>query len=113
MQVDADRVPTTIRRKDGWRRVPKVVGSGKVAFLTIEGLDQRTLAARRAKQMVASIEEEFGNDLTTAQKQMTLNAAILSTMIEDLSARWLIGERVDFEDFTSLINTQRRLLSAL
>jgi hypothetical protein len=91
----------------------KPVNNGKVQLLTLESLDGRTLAARRAHQLVDAIEEDMGGDLTVSQKQMATHAAILGAMIEDMAANWLLGKKIDHAVYSTLINTQRRLLEAL
>jgi hypothetical protein len=93
--------------------LPDRPGGGKLQLMTIDDLDGRTLAARRAKQLVGAIEEDLGGELTVSQRQLATHAAILGAMIESMSARWLQGEAVDLANYALLINAQRRILAAL
>jgi hypothetical protein len=89
---------------------------GKLQLLTIGNLDGRTLAARRAKELISAIAEDIGCDtdeLTTSQRQLIQHAAILGAMIEDYATRWLLGEKIDQVNYAMLINAQRRILAAL
>jgi hypothetical protein len=91
----------------------KPTHNGKVTLMTFADLDGRTLAARRARQLVGAIEDDLGGDLTVSQRQLATNAAILGAMIESMSARWLQGGTVDLASYALLINAQRRCLAAL
>lgn len=91
----------------------KASGNGKLRLMTIDDLDGRTLAARRAHQLVGAIEDDLGGDLTTSQRQLAQHAAILGAMVEDLATRWLQGEKIDQTMYATLINSQRRVLAAL
>lgn len=88
--------------------------NGKLrGLMTIDDLDGRTLAARRAKDLIAAIEEDMGGDLTVSQRQLVQHAAMLGAMVEDLATRWLLGEKIDQANYALLINAQRRVLGAL
>jgi hypothetical protein len=71
---------------------------GKLQLMTLESLDGRTLAARRAKQLVGAIEENMGGDLTISQRQLATHAAILGAMIESMATQWLLGERLTYSN---------------
>jgi hypothetical protein len=89
----------------------------KAQLRTIADLDQRTLAYRRARDLIDSIKSDLGiaddDELTTNQRQLIQHAALLGAMCEDLAARWLTGEKIDQAAYSQLINTQRRILEAL
>jgi hypothetical protein len=91
--------------------------STKPKLMSFNDLDGRTLAARRAKQLVSSIKKDIGcgddEELTTGQQQLATHAAILGAMIESVAAQWLLGQPVDLATFSMLINTQRRVLAEL
>jgi hypothetical protein len=91
----------------------KAGNNGKLRLMTLHDLDGRTLASRRAKELIATIEEDLGSDLTVSQRQLVRHAAILGAMIESLAARWLLGEPIDQNTYAMLINAQRRVLAAL
>jgi hypothetical protein len=80
---------------------------------SIDDLDGRTHAARRARQLIGAIEEDLGGDLTVSQRQLAQHAAILGAMLEDAATRWLSGETIDQSNYALLINAQRRILDAL
>jgi hypothetical protein len=92
----------------------KPAHNGKLrGLMTIDDLDGRTLAARRAKDLIAAIEDDMGGDITVSQRQLIQHAAILGAMVEDLATRWLLGEKIDQANYALLINAQRRVLGAL
>lgn len=105
---------TAIAARSNAGRHDKPAVNGKLrGLMTIEDLDGRTLAARRAKDLIAAIEEDMGGDLTVSQRQLVQHAAILGAMVEDLATRWLLGEKIDQANYALLINAQRRVLVAL
>jgi hypothetical protein len=63
--------------------------------------------------LILSIEDDRGGELTTSQHQLAMHAALLGSMIEDLATRWLQGETIDQTVYSTLINTQRRVMSEL
>ncbi len=103
----------TIERRSDTDLPTKATGNGKLRLMTLHDLDGRTLASRRAKELIATIAEDMGGDLTVPQRQLVQHAAILGAMIESLAARWLLGEPIDQNTYAMLINAQRRVLAAL
>jgi hypothetical protein len=101
-----------------WVRVdtlePDKQGSnGKLRLMTLESLDGRTLAGRRARELISEIEEELGDEPTVAQRQLARHAAILGAMIENIGVKWLQGETVALAEYALLINAQRRAFESL
>ena len=56
---------------------PTSKAAGKVRLKTIAGLDQRTIAARRAAALAATFAAELGGDLSDLQHVAVQNAAAL------------------------------------
>jgi hypothetical protein len=87
----------------------------KVRFITIDHLDGRTGAARRVRELVASIESDLGGGehLTAGQRQLIQRAGVLGAFIEDSEVRWACGEPIDVGEYLAAINAQRRVLVTL
>jgi hypothetical protein len=83
----------------------------KAKLATLDQLDGRTIAARRARDTITAIEGDLGGaeNLTTAMRQIIESAAVTSAMVADLGSRWLAGEQIDLALFCTLGNAQRRL----
>jgi hypothetical protein len=81
----------------------------------LSDLDGRTTSAKRARQLVSSLENDLGgsDSITTAVRQLIQHAALLGAYIEDAETRWLRHEQVELSDFLHAINSQRRLLTVL
>jgi hypothetical protein len=100
------------------RRKPVRSSGNKVVLKTLEHLDGRTLAARRAHQLIAAISRDLtgGTDnsqLTEGTKQLIQRAAMLGAMVESNEACWLSGDTVDLTSYFAALNSQRRILVTL
>ena len=84
-------------------------------MLTLDDLDGRTLAARRAKSLVESIEIDLGGSdrLTAAQRELVTRAAVMGALLEDKETRLLMGKRSDLSNYLATVNAQRRVLETL
>jgi hypothetical protein len=95
----------------------KAKGAGKMRLQTLSQLDQRTLAARRVRTLIAAITLDVtggdNNQLTEATKQLIQNAAMLAAIIESSASAWLSGDPVDLPSYYAALNSQRRLLLTL
>lgn len=89
--------------------------AGKVRLLTLEHLDGRTAAARRARDVVAAIESDLGGGerLTEAERQIVRRAAVLATIVESGEATWLAGGELDLQSHNGSVNTLRRLFESV
>lgn len=89
--------------------------AGKVRLLTLADLDGRTLAARRAKDVVAAIESDLGGgeQLSEAERQLVRRAGVLAVMAESAEASWLAGGEIDPAQHGATVNTLRRTLEAV
>jgi hypothetical protein len=87
----------------------------KVRFVTIDHLDGRTGAARRVRELVASIESDLGgaDQLTAGQRQLVQRAGVLGAFIEHNEALWAAGDTIDVGEYLAAINAQRRVLVTL
>jgi hypothetical protein len=86
---------------------------GKIRLGSIDELDGRTAAAKKAQALVAGLVADLGADPSTGQRQLVTRAALLAAIIEDMEARWIGGEQIDFSEYTLLVNAQRRLLATV
>ena len=82
---------------------------------TLAELDGRTIAAKQAHATISAIESDLGGaeNITAAKRQIIESAAVTSAMVADLGSRWLAGEQIDLALFTTLCNSQRRLLESV
>ena len=87
----------------------------KTKLTSLADLDGRTVAARLAKDTISAIESDLGGaeNITTAKRQIIESAAVTSAMVADMGSRWLAGEQIDLALFTTLCNSQRRLLESV
>lgn len=96
------------------RDVPKT-RANKVRLRSLDDLDCRTSAARRAHDLVAGLENDLGgaNNLSTGQREIIKRAALSGVVCEDLECKWLEGAKIDVSDYALLANAQRRLLATV
>ena len=88
---------------------------GKMRLVTLDALDGRTRAARRARELIDAIEQDLGGGdrLSEGSRQLVQRAAVLGTFIESCEAQWLAGETVELADYLAAINSQRRVLATI
>jgi hypothetical protein len=81
---------------------------------TLDDLDARTSAYRRARELINGIEADLGgaDQLTTAQRQLAQRASVYGALIESCEVEWLEGRIVDPNWFAAT-NAQRRVLRDL
>src|ERR1700739_2633704 len=90
-----------------------MVQPSKQRLRTIADLDGRTVAARRARDLVSALTADLGGDVSAAQAELVQRAGLLGAYLEDAEARWLAGDNVDVTAWLSAIDRQRRTLMAL
>lgn len=107
--MEALRLPPVGTQMNGHTR------PDRLRLRTLDHLDGRTLAARRAKDLVQGLESDLGggDDLTVAVKQLVQRAAVLGAIIEHQEAMWLAGLRLDVNEHLAAINAQRRVLATV
>jgi hypothetical protein len=88
---------------------------GKMRLITLDHIDGRTAAAKRARQLMETIEADLGgaDRLSEGSRQLVQRAAVLGTYIENCEAMWLAGETVELGDYLAAINSQRRVLATI
>jgi hypothetical protein len=96
----------------------KAKGAGKLRLQTLDHLDKRTLAARRAHQLIAAISRDITGDdndsqLSEGTRQLIQRAAMLGAIVESNEAAWLSGDPVDLSSYYAALNNQRRILVTL
>lgn len=87
------------------------VGNGKSLF--IDEVDERSVVARRYKELLAQIGIDLGGDLTEAQTQIARRACALAVWCESCEAQMAAGAELDIAAFTTAANSLRRLLADL
>jgi hypothetical protein len=82
----------------------------KIQLMTLDDLDRRTKAGQRAFEFHDRLVSERGGSesMGVLRYAMTRSVAVLSAMIEDAQARWLLGEPVSLTDLATLLNARRR-----
>ena len=87
----------------------------RARFLTLDNLDKRTSAYRRAQSLISEMTADLGGDseITCAQRLLIGRAAICAVMTEDQEARFLSGAPVAPEVHATLSNSLKRLLETI
>ena len=90
-----------------------LTATGKIRLMTMSGLDQRTIAARRAKSQIEALEEDLGGreNLNVREQMLVRDVAFLDTYIEDCASRYIAGEPICVSDWTIAIGARRRILA--
>jgi hypothetical protein len=87
---------------------------GKQRLCTIDSLDGRTRAAKRARELASNFETELGGVLTVSQRLAVDRAAALTAISEDAQARRLAGDiGVSLEDIVRTTNAAHRAVKEL
>ncbi len=105
---------TAATRRDPDPDAPRT-RQGKVRLRSLDDLDNRTAAARRARELVADLESDLGGgeSLTVGMRELVKRAAMLGAIIEDHEVRWLQREPADLSLYGTLVDRQRRVLETL
>lgn len=77
----------------------------------LQGVDGRTWAARRYRELVGAMASDLGGDLTAACTAIVCRAATLVTWCEQQESEFAKTGEMDVAQFTTATNTLRRLLS--
>jgi hypothetical protein len=79
----------------------------------LEGIDGRSYAARRYRELGASLSADLGGDLTEAQKQLVRSAAGLVVLRERLDVEAANDRPIDYQEYCTISNSLRRVLSTI
>lgn len=83
------------------------------ASFALAGVDGRSLAARRFREIYTGIEIDLGGNLTEAQRHLIARAAVMGLWCEQREAELAEGTDFDAGAYATIANAQRRLLSDL
>ena len=89
----------------------KVEFSAGITAGQLPGVDGRTLAARRYRELVSGIASDLGGDLSIAKQAIVCRAASLITWAEQAEADFAKSGKLDVATYTTAINSLRRLLA--
>jgi hypothetical protein len=90
------------------------VARGKARLLTLDAMDGRTIAARRARELARGFVAELGGSLTVSRRLAVERAAALTAIAEDCQARRLKGDtNISLEDLVRATNAATRAVKAL
>lgn len=89
------------------------VTTGKQLFL--ERVDERSLVARRYREVLGSIVSDLGGSDAVSEAELILarRAASLVVVAEQYESRMADGGKLDLESYMPVVNTLMRLLSTL
>jgi hypothetical protein len=88
---------------------------GLVRLKTLEALDNRTYAARKAFDIMGALLSDLGGleNTSAAEQQLVQRASVLAARIEDAECRWLEGADINVNEHLAAVNCQRRVLEVL
>jgi hypothetical protein len=115
MQAIERKKDSTLSAKKTPTRVAAHKSGGKLKLVTLDSLDGRSFAVKRARLLIAELSTAVAGEdqLTAGARELIQHAAILGAMIESSETEWLSGKSVDVPNLLSAINCQRRTLIAL
>jgi hypothetical protein len=87
------------------------ISNGSATFL--DGVDGRSVLARRYRDILAQLVSDMGGDPSEAQSLIAKRAATLAVWRELAEASMAKGEDLDIAEFTTATNALRRLLADL
>jgi hypothetical protein len=88
--------------------------TGKLRLATVRDLDGRTRASRRARELAAGFERDFGGDMSSGRRLAIERAAAMVALAEDAQTRRLAGDQsVSLEDVVRIDNAAARAVKAI
>jgi hypothetical protein len=85
----------------------------KVRLWSLEHLDGRTVASRRAYELIESFQKDLGGKPSAADMLSIRRAAMLCAIAEDAASKQLAGEATDTDQLVRLSNAARRAVADL
>lgn len=89
------------------------LASSKVRLCTLEHLDGRTRAAKRAHELIAAFESDLGGKLSSVDRLAVRRASVLVALAENAAAKELAGETTDIDLLVRINNAARRAVADL
>ncbi len=90
------------------------IARGKQRLRTLAHLDGRTIASKRARELVAAFAAELGSEITATQRLAIERAAALVALAEDSKARRLSGDQsISLDDVVRVDGASLRAVKAL
>jgi hypothetical protein len=104
----------TLRVTECWTVAPTYRPTGKARLLTLDAMDGRTIAARRARELARGFEAELGGSLSVSRRLAVERAAALVAIAEDAQAKRLSGTtEVSLGDLIRVTNAAERAVRQL
>ena len=91
------------------------VQGGKTALITLDNIDQRSKAAQAYRRLVSGVVHDLGGDdvLSVIERSLVMAFASAAIKLQDLSARALCGQDIDWDAHASAISSMVRTASRL
>jgi hypothetical protein len=105
MKLAADTAVIERRRPQAKSRI----SNGSAVFF--DGVDGRSVVARRYRDVLTSLISDMGGDPSEAQNLIARRSATLAVWCELAEARMAKGDNLDIAEFTTATNALRRLLA--
>src|ERR1700759_984740 len=89
------------------------LGGPKLRLHTLESLDGRPVASRRAYELIESFQSDLGGKLSAGEMLAVRRAAMLSALAEHEASRQMAGEASDIDHLVRITNAARRAVADL
>ena len=106
MTVETGLFPAALKLLPSRR--PEPISNGKDLFL--EGVDGRSVIARRYRDILAQLTSDIGGDPSEAQSIIIRRATQLAVWCEQAEAEAAGGKSLNIGEYATATNTLRRLL---
>ena len=115
MDIDRSHFADTSLRQDQRRASGSVTNRSAVTNgkKLIDGIDGRTAAGRRYRDLVRAFKTEIGGTITEAELGLIRQAAALTLRAEQMQADIVNGKEVNTDEVIRLSGTARRLLETI
>jgi hypothetical protein len=97
------------------RNISQMTLPKKFTLRSLDDLDGRTNTSKCARQLVTDLENDFGghDQLSAGMHEMAERTALSGAMCRDFEVQWAEGQAINFGQYATLINAQRRCLLTL
>lgn len=102
-------------RKRTELKITNEADASKVRLRSLNDLDQRTVAAQKARALVEGLEADLGgaDRLSVAKRTLVTRAAVTAAIVESMETAALSGGDIDVAAYVALTNNLRRFLTTL